>query len=56
MIAIIRFPRFIYTTEMLFFEDLTDQHFYNLAYKLHFLNTDLPMLHKQVCFSTAIPP
>ena len=37
-----------------FFEDLTGKH--NSAYKLHFLHTDLPTLHKQVCFSTAIPP
>ena len=29
-----------------FFEDLTSKHFYNLAYKLQFLHTDLPMLHK----------
>ena len=36
--------------------NLTGKHFYNLAYKLHFLHTDLPMLHKQVCFSTTIPP
>ena len=28
-----------------FFEDLTGKHFYNLAYKLHFLHTDLPTLH-----------
>ena len=37
-----------------FFEDLTGKYFYNLAYKLLFLHTDLPMLHKQACFSTTI--
>ena len=39
-----------------FSEDLTCKHFYNLAYKLHFLHTDLPKLHKWACFSTKIPP
>ena len=38
------------------FEDLTGKHFYSFAYKLHFLHTDLPTQHKQVCFSTSIPP
>ena len=38
------------------FEDLTSKHFYNLAYKLRFLHTDLPTLHKRACFSTTIPP
>ena len=38
------------------FEDLTGKHCYNLAYKLHFLHTDLPTLHRQVCFSTTILP
>ena len=37
------------------FEDLTGKHFYSFAYKLHFLHTDLPTQHKQVCFSTSIP-
>ena len=27
-----------------------------MAYKLHFLHNDLPKLHKQVHFSTTIPP
>ena len=35
---------------------VTGKHFYNLAYKLHFLHTDLPTLHKRTCFSTTIPP
>ena len=39
-----------------FFEDLTGTHFYNLAYILHFLHTNLPMLHKRACISTTIPP
>ena len=43
------FPRFT------FFEDLTGKHFHNLSYKLYFLHTDLPMLHKRSCSST-IPP
>ena len=38
------------------FEDLTGKHFYNLAYKPHFLHTDLPMLHKQACFFITIQP
>ena len=38
-----------------FFANLTGKHFYNLAYKLHFLHTDLPTLHKRACFSTTIP-
>ena len=41
---------------MLFFEDLTGKRFCNLALlSLHFLHTDLPTLHKRVCFSTTIP-
>ena len=39
-----------------FFRDLTGKNFCNLAYKLHFLHTDLPILHKRLCFSTTIPP
>ena len=39
-----------------FFKDLTNRHFYNLAYKLHFLHTDLPMLQKQACSPKTNPP
>ena len=38
------------TNTTFFFEDLTGKHFYNLAYKLHFLHTDLPTLHRRACF------
>ena len=37
-----------------FSEDLTGKDFYNSAYKLHFLHTDLPTQHKRACFSTTI--
>ena len=50
MVTIIPFPRLIYITQMLFFEDLTGKHLYNLAYELHFLHTDLPTLHKRAFF------
>ena len=50
MVTIICFPKFIYIIQMLF-EDLTGKHFYNLFYKLHFLHTDLPTLHKRACFT-----
>ena len=52
------FPQIHLHNTNAFFEDLTGKHFYNLAYKLHFLHTDLPTLHKhkQVCFSTTILP
>ena len=49
------FPQIHLHNTNTFFEDLTGKHFYNLAYKLHFLHTDFPSLHKQACFST-IPP
>ena len=39
---------------MLFLEDLTGKYYYNLAYKLHFLHTDVPTLHKRACFSAII--
>ena len=39
-----------------FFEDLTGKHFKHLAYTLPFLHTNLPMLHKQACFSTTSAP
>ena len=46
----IHFPRFIYITQMVFFENLTGKHFYNLAYKLHSTITDLyRMLSYAVC-------
>ena len=50
------FPQIHLHNTNAFFEDLSGKDFYNLAYKLHFLHTDLPMLHKWVCFSTTIPP
>ena len=50
------FPQIHLRNTNAFFEDLTGKQFHNLAYKLNFLNTDLPMLHKQACFSTTIPP
>ena len=33
-----------------FFENLTGKHFHDWAYKLHFLQTDLPMLHERAFF------
>ena len=50
------FPQIHLHNTNAFFEDLTGKHFYNLAYKLHFLHTDLPTLHKRACFSTTISP
>ena len=50
------FPQIHLHNTNAFFEDLTGKHFYNLAYKLHFLHTDLPTLQKRACFSTTIPP
>ena len=38
-----------------FLEDLIGKHFYNLAYKLHFLQPDLPTLQKRASFSTTPP-
>ena len=38
------------------FEDLTGTPFYKLAFKFHFLHTDLSTLHKWACFSTTLPP
>ena len=42
------FPQIHLHNTNAFLEDLTGKHFYNVAYKLHFLHTDLPMLHKRV--------
>ena len=50
------FPQIHLHNTNAFFEDLTGKHFYNLACKLQFLHTELPPLHKQACFSTAIWP
>ena len=50
------FPQIHLHNTNAFFEDLTRKHFYDLAYKLHFLHTDLPMLHKWACFSTTLLP
>ena len=50
------FPQIHLHNANAFFEDLTGKHFYNLAYKLHFLDTDLPTLHKEAYFSTTVPP
>ena len=50
------FPQIHLHNTNAFFEDLTGKHFYNLAYKLHFLHTDLPTLQKRACFSTTTPP
>ena len=50
------FPQIHLHNTNTFFEDLTGKHFYNLAYKLHFLHVDLPTLYKRACFSTTIPP
>ena len=50
------FPRIHLRNTNAFFEDLTGKHFYDLAYKLHFLHTNLPTLHKRACFSTTISP
>ena len=48
------FPQIhLYNTNV-FFEGVTGKHFYNLAYKLHFLLTDYPTLHKRAGFSTTI--
>ena len=44
------FPQIHLHNTNAFFEDLTGKHFYNLAYKLHFLHTDLPTLHKRAFF------
>ena len=41
---------------VIFFKDLTSRNFYNLAYKLHFLHTDLPMLQKEACSPKTNPP
>ena len=48
------FPQIHLRNTNAFFEDLTGKYFYNLAYKLHFLHTNLPTLHKRACFSTTI--
>ena len=37
-----------------FLEDLIGKHFYNLAYKLHFLQPDLPTLQKRASHNSAI--
>ena len=50
------FPQIQLHNTNAFFEDLTGTHFYNLAHKLHFLQADLPTLHKRACFSTTTPP
>ena len=50
------FPQIHLRKKNAFFEDLTGKHFYNLAYKLHFLHTDLPTLLKRACFSTSVLP
>ena len=50
------FPQIHLHNTNAFFEDLTGKYLYSLAYKFHFLHTDLPTLHKRACFSTAIPP
>ena len=50
------FPQIHLHHTNIFLEDLTGRHFCNLAYKLHFLHIDLPMLHKRACFSTTLPP
>ena len=44
------FPQIYLHDTNAFFEDLTSKHFYSLAYKLHFLHTDLPTLHKRCVF------
>ena len=48
--------RVVSFVSVIFFKDLTNRHFYNLAYKLHFLHTDLPMLQKQACSPKTNPP
>ena len=50
------FPQIHLHNTNAFFEDLTGKHFYNLAYKLQFLHTNLPTLHKQAYFSATVPP
>ena len=50
------FPQIHLHNASAFFEDLTGKYFSNLAYKLHFLHTDLPTLHKRACFPTTILP
>ena len=50
------FPQIHLHNTNAFLEDLTGKYCYNLAYKLHFLRTDLPTLHKRACFSTTVPP
>ena len=40
------FPQIHLHNTNAFFEDLTGKYFYNLAYKLHCLHTDVPTLHK----------
>ena len=47
------FPQIQLHNTNAFFEDLTGKH---LAYTLPFLHTNLPMLHKQACFSTTSAP
>ena len=48
------FPQIHLHNTNAFFEDLTGKH--NLAYKLQFLHTNLPTLHKQAYFSATVPP
>ena len=50
------FPQIHLHNTNAFSEDLIGKHFYNLVYKLRFLHTYLPTLHKRACFSTTILP